>query len=200
MIPSFLVKLTAPYYIHVVPYEIRILGFVALSTCGMLLVALSPGGSIPIKMLGIVLASISSGGGELSFLGLTHFYGPLSLAAWGSGTGGAGLIGAGAYVILTTTLGFSVRTSLLAFSFLPIIMLLTFFALLPRKDSLKLKDHVYAPAAQNDDTDSESLLNDALNDHRRPPSPNISHGPKNASDPWQNFKVNLYRVRGLFFP
>jgi len=36
---------------------------------------------------------------NLAFLGLTHYYGHFSLASWGSGTGGAGLIGAGAYVI-----------------------------------------------------------------------------------------------------
>ena len=75
----------------------------------MLLIALTPatrdGGTVRVKMLGVILASLSSGGGELSFLGLTHHYGHFSLAAWGSGTGGAGLIGAGAYVIATTSLG-----------------------------------------------------------------------------------------------
>ncbi|KAI5206911.1 putative Golgi integral membrane protein [Aureobasidium subglaciale] len=144
VVPSFLVKLTAPYYIHLIPYNLRILAFVALSSCGMLLVALSPGSpgsdvhatSITVKMLGVILASISSGGGELSFLGLTHFYGPFSLAAWGSGTGGAGLVGSGAYVLFTTALGFSVRSSLLAFSFLPVIMLFSFFVLLPGKHVL----------------------------------------------------------------
>ncbi|KAJ9649299.1 battenin CLN3 protein [Coniosporium tulheliwenetii] len=95
VIPSFLTKLTAPYYIHHVPYPIRILILVALSTSGMLLVALTPasrdGSSIAWKMFGVVLASLSSGGGELSFLGLTHYYGQFSLAAWGSGTGALGL-------------------------------------------------------------------------------------------------------------
>lgn len=52
----------------------------------MLAVALSPNttnaSSISSKIAGIVLANISSGFGEVSFLGLTHYYGPLSLAAW----------------------------------------------------------------------------------------------------------------------
>jgi battenin len=135
VIPSVLVKLTAPYYIHVVPYNIRIWLFSALSACGMLLVGFSStdrdAGGITIKMAGIVLASLSSGGGELSFLGLTHYYGSSSLAAWGSGTGGAGLVGAGAYALLTTTFGLSVRGTLLASALLPLIMLFSFFFVLP---------------------------------------------------------------------
>ncbi|TKA60190.1 Protein btn1, partial [Cryomyces minteri] len=90
VIPSFLTKLVAPYFIHNIPYHVRILAFVALSTCGMLLIALTPASrennAIAVKMLGVIVASLSSGGGELSFLGLTHFYGHFSLAAWGSGT------------------------------------------------------------------------------------------------------------------
>ncbi|KAI4733575.1 Rgp1-domain-containing protein [Aureobasidium sp. EXF-12298] len=204
VVPSFLVKLTAPYYIHLVPYNLRILAFVALSTCGMLLVALSPsaadpnvdGGSISIKMLGVILASISSGGGELSFLGLTHFYGPFSLAAWGSGTGGAGLVGSGAYVLATSALGLSVRTSLLAFSFLPVIMLFSFFVLLPAKP----KSHDYIAAAQHDvDADTESLLNDAVEDAHTASSPRLSQGPQ-SNDTWHNLKANFLRAKSLFFP
>ncbi|KAI4727140.1 Rgp1-domain-containing protein [Aureobasidium sp. EXF-10728] len=204
VVPSFLVKLTAPYYIHLIPYNLRILAFVILSSCGMLLVALSPSSadpnqdnaSITVKMLGVILASISSGGGELSFLGLTHFYGPFSLAAWGSGTGGAGLVGSGAYLLATTALGLSVRTSLLAFSFLPVIMLFSFFVLLPAQP----KSHEYTPAAQDDlDPDTESLLNDAV-DHAHPPSsPKLSQR-RQSIDTWHSLKVRFSRARSLFLP
>ncbi|KAL8958041.1 MAG: hypothetical protein Q9193_004827 [Seirophora villosa] len=136
VIPSFLMKLVAPYFIHVVPYSARVILFALVSSWGMLLIALTPaytdGGTITTKMAGVVLASLSSGAGELSFLGLTHYYGAFSLAAWGSGTGGAGLIGAGAYAIATTTIGMSVKASLLASAFLPIVMLASFFLVLPR--------------------------------------------------------------------
>ncbi|KAG8160574.1 hypothetical protein KVR01_010110 [Diaporthe batatas] len=133
VMPSFVTKLVAPYFIHRVPYSVRVLIFAGLSATGMLLIALTPAtGAVPLKMLGVVLASLSSGGGELSFLGLTHYYGHMSLAAWGSGTGGAGLAGAGLYVMLTTWMGFSVRDSLLASAFLPAVMLLSFFVVLPR--------------------------------------------------------------------
>ncbi|CAK7199923.1 battenin CLN3 protein [Sporothrix eucalyptigena] len=133
VLPSFATKLIAPYFIHRVPYAARIPVFVALSSIGMLLVATTPASaSVTVKLTGVVLASLSSGGGELSFLGLTHYYGPLSLAAWGSGTGAAGLVGAGLYVLLTDWLGFSVRASLLSSAVLPIVMLVSFFVLLPR--------------------------------------------------------------------
>lgn len=135
VLPSFLMKLIAPYYIHEIPYSIRTLIFCGLSTWGMLLVALTPdaqtGGSIVTKLFGVVMASLSSGGGELSFLGLTHYYGPSSLAAWSSGTGGAGLAGAGLYMLFTTTIGLSVKTTLIVSAVLPSIMLISFFIILP---------------------------------------------------------------------
>lgn len=86
IIPGLATKVVAPYVVHLIPYSLRILMFVGLSTCGMLAVALSPdttdAGSISSKIAGIVLANISSGLGEVSFLGLTHYYGSLSLAGW----------------------------------------------------------------------------------------------------------------------
>lgn len=65
--PSFLAKLLAPSLnIHKVPYAIRVLVFALLSTCGMLLIALTPetkdGGTVAVKMSGVVVASLSSGG------------------------------------------------------------------------------------------------------------------------------------------
>lgn len=111
----------------VASYRISIL--VALSCLGMLTVALSD--TIGFKLFGIIVASLSSGLGELSFLQLTHFYGEISLAAFSSGTGGAGLVGSMsllyprffntnflgfAYLAFTTWMGLSVKTTLLLFS------------------------------------------------------------------------------------
>ncbi|GKT94452.1 protein btn1 [Colletotrichum tofieldiae] len=42
VLPSFFTKLVAPYYIHRVPYSLRVLVLIALSCSGMLLVALTP--------------------------------------------------------------------------------------------------------------------------------------------------------------
>ncbi|CAK4030562.1 related to btn1 [Lecanosticta acicola] len=135
IVPGLATKIVTPYIIHLIPHSLRTIIFAALSTCGMLAVALSPNTtdarSISSKIAGIVLANISSGAGEVSWLSLTHYYGPFSLAAWGSGTGGAGLIGAGAYTLATTIVGFSVHATLMSSSLLSIVLLASYFLLLP---------------------------------------------------------------------
>lgn len=212
VMPSFLTKLVAPYFIHRVPYSIRIPCFVALSTVGMSLVAFTPPSqSVAIKLIGVVLASLSSGGGELSFLGLTHYYGHMSLAAWGSGTGGAGLIGSGLYVILTTWLGLSVKTSLLLSASLPLVMLVAFFMVLPREPLHRgvSEDYVPVPDAelQDDDEGRPETFDDIPEDTAAAsllaPGPGVAsaayathaHGGGKTS-----FAANLRRARSLFLP
>ena len=203
VIPSFLTKLCAPYVIQDVPYPVRIITWVGFSVCGMLLIALSPSyadsPAISQKLFGVVLASFSSGFGELSFLGLTHFYGPFSLAAWGSGTGGAGLIGAGFYALATTSFGFTVRTTLLASACLPAIMIVSFFVILPRGPLKSVRRSPSAqPLADNEDLvarneEGQGLLAAA------DASKAIGIATKDISA-WGNFKANLKCSRSLFFP
>lgn len=211
VVPSFLTKLCAPYFIHKIPYHVRILVFVALSACGMFIIALTPpqqdSTSIAIKMCGVMIASLSSGGGELSFLGLTHYYGPFALAAWGSGTGGAGLIGAGAYAIATNTLQIEPRTSLLVFAFLPLIMVLSFFVILPLgplRTSTAMRGGYQAVGSEEpEDETTPGREQDGLLSTSLPTAPvrSESHPPaKGGSASPNSFKANLIRARGLFFP
>jgi battenin len=169
----------------------------------MLVIALSPSytdsPAISQKLAGVILASFSSGFGELSFLGLTHFYGPFSLAAWGSGTGGAGLIGAGAYALATTSLGFSVRMTLLASSCLPAVMVISFFVILPR-GPIKSAGHVLPvqTSAADEEFDHSSEEGEGLlaaGDFSKA----MSDAGKHVSAR-KNFKANLKRSRSLFFP
>lgn len=154
VLPSFVTKLTLPYLLALpsfaqrVPYAARILFIATASSAGLILVAITPqndnnGAFIPAKLFGVALASLASGAGELTFLGLTHYYGSLSLAAWGSGTGGAGLVGAGIYVLFRDVLRLSVRATLLCSAILPGIMLIAFFSCLPRGNI----DGVVVPSA-----------------------------------------------------
>ncbi|CAF9935438.1 battenin CLN3 protein [Imshaugia aleurites] len=213
VIPSFLMKLCAPYFIHAIPYSVRVLLFSAFSAVGMLLIALTPsytdGGTITTKMAGVVLASMSSGGGELSFISLTHFYGSFSLASWGSGTGGAGLIGAGAYALATTTLGLSSKTTIFASAFLPVIMLISFFLILPRKPMSR-------PAATASNNSEASLTggdesDEGLDPHEAQEEEGLLSQSSNITDSkpftmsrsqsWTaTFLQNLRRSRSLFFP
>ena len=206
-------KLCAPYFIHAIPYSVRVLLFSAFSALGMLLIALTPpytdGGIITTKMAGVVLASMSSGGGELSFISLTHFYGPFSLASWGSGTGGAGLIGAGAYALATTTLGLSSKNTIFASAFLPVIMLVSFFIILPRKpisrQAATASNRSESSNPTQDDDDEGPASREAREEEGLLSQSSSLTGPKpftmSKSQSWgAAFLENLRRSRSLFFP
>lgn len=152
----------------------------------MFLIALTPSvvenngkGSLSVKLVGVVMASLASGGGELSFLGLTHYYGPFSLAAWGSGTGGAGLVGAGVYVLLTSMIGLSVRNSLLSCAFLPFVMPVAFFLILPlgplrRAQSRNGKDYEPVLRVSFDDEDIRNIPAGDAADALLAPGPSVA--------------------------
>ncbi|KAH9886380.1 BTN1 protein [Xylariomycetidae sp. FL2044] len=207
VLPSFFTKLLAPYFIHKIPYWVRIIIFVAGSSIGMFMVALTPPDkSVGVKMGGIIFASLSSGAGELSFLGLTHYYGHMSLAAWGSGTGAAGLVGAGLYVILTDWIGFSVKNSLFASAFLPVIMLLSFFVVLPRgplREGRKTEEYRPVPDEEDleqDDIDHLPTQNAASS--LLSPSPAVASTvpAANHEDAFAKFQTHLRRTKSLLFP
>ena len=182
----------------------------------MLLIALTPGhtdgSTISTKMAGVILASLSSGGGELSFLGLTHFYGPFSLAAWSSGTGGAGLIGAGAYALATTTMGFSVKATLLAAACLPAVMVISFFIILPREplkysalsmhDSLTIDSHILDEEVEDDVLPGTMREDEGLLEGPPGSSRIVRPKPVKAAShsAWDVFRANLKRSSSLFFP
>ncbi|KAJ5666352.1 uncharacterized protein N7477_008800 [Penicillium maclennaniae] len=218
IIPSFGTKLIAPHFIHVVPYPVRVIAFVFLSILGMFVVAMSPpytdGGTIASKIAGIVLASFSAGAGELSFVGLTHFYGPFSLAAWGSGTGAAGLVGAGAYSLATSALGISVKVTLLVSALLPFVMAASFFLVLPR-DALNPASPAtgeYYPVEREEHLNDEEGDEDSHNLQTEDEGERLlgvfnptaeSHKAVHVSESaarWAHFRTNLHRLRKLFFP
>lgn len=213
VIPSFLAKLLLPYVIQTIPYPLRIIVMSILSVGGMLLIALTPaytdGGTIMTKMAGVVLASLSSGMGELSFISLTHFYGPFSLAAWGSGTGGAGLIGAGAYALATTSLGLSSKNTLFTSAFLPIVMLISFFSILPRDPIARRKARKEAKASSATTQAEESPTPNMEDIGAAEEEGLLSQGQSsddrksisNAASSWTAIVLqNLRRSQNLFFP
>lgn len=205
VVPSFLTKLVAPYFIHRVPYRIRIIIFITLSSIGMLMVALTPATkSVAVKLIGVVLASLSSGGGELSFLGLTHYYGHVSLAGWGSGTGAAGLVGAGLYVVLTEWWGFSVRDSLLFSAFLPVIMFISFFVVLPRgplNEGTGRKEYDAVPERDLEEDEVDDMGQGSASSALLAPGPSVASTAYSTHSPADHtLRDNLTRARALFFP
>lgn len=207
VVPSFLVKLVAPYFIHRVPYRARVLAFIALSAAGMLLVALTPPAQpVGVRLAGVVLASLSSGGGELSFLGLTHYYGHVGLAGWGSGTGAAGLVGAGLYVALTEWWAFGVRDSLLFSACLPAVMFVGFFFMLPQEPLRRpgRKDYEAVPDGDlgDDDDEVEGMPRGAASSALLAPGPSTVTAayPARGAHEAGSLRANLKRARALFVP
>ncbi|XP_053412993.1 battenin [Nycticebus coucang] len=127
ILPTFVIKLVAPLGLHLLPYSPRVL-VSGLSAAGsFILVAFSH--SVGTSLCGVVLASISSGLGEVTFLSLTAFYPRAVISWWSSGTGGAGLLGALSYLGLTQV-GLSPRHTLLSMLGIPILLLASYFLLL----------------------------------------------------------------------
>ncbi|KAL7860680.1 hypothetical protein AOLI_G00170290 [Acnodon oligacanthus] len=127
IVPTFLIKLTAPFYIHKVPYGFRVLVCVVTATVSFLVVSFSS--NVWMSILGVIFASVSSGLGELSFLSLTVYFSNNVLSGWGSGTGGAGVAGALLYSALTQAV-LSPRNTLLIMLLVPAVMMISYFVLL----------------------------------------------------------------------
>lgn len=157
IVPSFSIKLAAPFFIDKVSYPIRILALVGLLVIGMVVISLSA--SVPPKIIGIILASLSLGVGEVTFLQLTHYYrGNSAVGGFSLGTGMAGLFGSGYYLFFTDICQFQSWVVLLASSVLPFLLLAVFHRLLPegvaREDTPEvdavwthtagIKDHIVA--------------------------------------------------------
>ncbi|KAK7062843.1 deoxycytidyl transferase [Paramarasmius palmivorus] len=134
--PALVAKIGWPYVLKGrIRYVKRLVGCCALSSIGMLVVAFFD--SLFARLLGICLASFSSGLGELTFLQLSTTYAPPSIAGhsigyFASGTGAAGLVGAFLWWELR---GFGVRVGVGLSSVLPLVIPLTYFFLLPSNDA-----------------------------------------------------------------
>ncbi|KAJ3746407.1 batten's disease protein Cln3 [Lentinula detonsa] len=130
--PALVAKVCWPYVLKGrIRYVKRIFGCCILSSLGMLVVAFFD--SLFARLLGISLASFSSGLGELTFLQLSTTYAPPSVAGHGlgyfaSGTGAAGLVGA---FLWWEVRGLGVRVGVGLSSILPFIIPATYFFLLP---------------------------------------------------------------------
>ncbi|XP_039740545.1 battenin isoform X2 [Pteropus medius] len=127
ILPTLVIKLLAPLGLHLLPYSPRVLVSGVCAAGSFILVAFSH--SVGTSLCGVVLASISSGLGEVTFLSLTSFYPRAVISWWSSGTGGAGLLGALSYLGLTQA-GFSPQHTLLSMLGIPALLLASYFFLL----------------------------------------------------------------------
>ncbi|BFZ07118.1 hypothetical protein BsWGS_10157 [Bradybaena similaris] len=136
ILPALVVKLTFPFFIQKIPYNIKVSLVSAFILASFLIVAFAH--EIWLSIIGIVCASIASGLGGITFLSLSTFYHVNVVSMWSSGTGGAGVLGALAYAGLTTA-GLSPRNTLLVMIVVPVMMMVTYIFLLQKLHYVKKK-------------------------------------------------------------
>mgnify|MGYP001793129555 CR=1 FL=1 len=83
--PYFFVTLIAPYFIQRIPYFARIVSVFVTETLGFLLLVCST--QVHWKLMGVALASVGYGIGEVSIVALTTFYHEVTVSSYSAGTG-----------------------------------------------------------------------------------------------------------------
>ncbi|KAI5966285.1 BTN1 [Candida pseudojiufengensis] len=188
VLPSFLFKFISPFVIHLISYQNRLYSLVGLSTLGMLLISLTTTNMIGLKIFGIMLASLSSGMGEVSFLQLTHYYSSNenSISGWSSGTGAAGLLGSFLFMITTNLIGIPVWIVLLTFAIMPSGFLVVYYYLLPK------------PSHEYHEINDDSLMVEAeeVNDETE----GIYENKLNVNNLSQHFNHTFNKIKPLIIP
>lgn len=160
IIPAFVIKLSLPLVLHKMPFGLRVFGTVLLAAASFPIVSQSPW--LWLSLLGVVLASASSGLGELTFLSLSAHFDKNSVSTWSSGTGAAGVSGAASYAGFRAA-GVNPRITLLIMLVVPLAMLCTYNPLLVRPNSVK------SYKRRNETDEDEPLLGSAaINAEARP--------------------------------
>ena len=123
VVPSFMVKLSGPYWFHLLGYRSRILLATICMVSSFVTVAFGSMNSslAALQFAGIVLGSFQSALGECTFLAFAAFFNSRkALTAWSSGTGVAGIFGYAWVVFFTVGLRTSFAFALLIALILPI--------------------------------------------------------------------------------
>jgi len=153
VIPSILIKSVAPFL--VVNINMKVATITTVNAISFLLVSFAQNHLM--MYVGVIFASLGSGLGEVTFLSHTHVFQESVISAWSSGTGGAGVIGAGSYAALTA-MGLSPRTTVLVMILAPLGMGLVFWGVLvPSKNISASSSHDSVPLLQGEE--EENLQN-----------------------------------------
>lgn len=88
--PVVLTKILAPWFLEKIPYVIKTIVIALLMSSGVLLIVFA--GNVKVKLLGISMNAIATGGSEMVFLALTSCYSQVCISAFVAGTGMASLL------------------------------------------------------------------------------------------------------------
>eukprot|EP00466_Bigelowiella_natans_P012421 jgi/Bigna1/68349/fgenesh1_pg.6_\ len=182
-VPSFCIRISAPYWFDRVSYKTRIACATILMAASFTGVAFAPYQWL--QLLAVMLSSGQQGLGEASFLSLCSRFGNKSLTAWSSGTddsdddeeeGVAGLFGYAWIIVFKTWIGLEFRYILLLANILAVGYAITFWNMRAAPAVTRLSVDYPHPeveeggvgAKENNDNDAEGQQ------HRRHPDHDLS--------------------------
>ncbi|KAE9548846.1 hypothetical protein FO519_007938 [Halicephalobus sp. NKZ332] len=136
ILPSLFVKITFPFFMQKIPSGMRHGIVCALQVTCYLIVAFST--SVTMSLMGVTFAAAGMGLGEITYLGLSSYFPRSVVAAWSSGTGGAGIIGSLAYAGLTEPhlANLSPKNACLAMLIVPILFAVAYWFLMVVPDTV----------------------------------------------------------------
>lgn len=153
ILPTVIIKLTAPFYMQKISYNLRVRIVCLFAAGSFIIVALSK--NLGLSLFGVVCASLSSGFGEITFLSMTAFYDKKVVSTWSSGTGMAGLGGALSYVGLLSV-GLTPKTTLLIMLVVPTLLLITYEFFLYKLHHLREREVLFTSSLEEEETTSEN--------------------------------------------
>ncbi|XP_066924747.1 battenin-like [Clytia hemisphaerica] len=159
VLPGLLIKLTAPFYMQRINYHVRVGLCVFLFAASLFTVAYSS--SVAVSLFGVVLASISSCVGEITFLAFSSYYTKTVISFWSSGTGMAGLAGSLAYAGLTQA-GLSSRDTLLLLLVVAVVWIIAFWVILKLPNQYRLCSRANYNSDENDPLMNEDAASDRV--------------------------------------
>lgn len=226
ILPAFLLKLCLPLFVTKlastngavdskrqsvslgINYPLRLAMIVLLSSVGIILTSLP----VPLFIVlgGVVLASLSSGLGETTFLQLSHYYSTngstkalkstnVAIHGWSSGTGGAGLVGAGLVLVFTTIIKVPIDWVLRCCALMPFFHLWVFYGYLPAPTL-----NVSSSCSVNEDVEDLIDGTNGYSDHALVENPalvdiNCEAGENLSNSKNGFFAILLPKIRQYFF-
>ncbi|DAZ93166.1 TPA: hypothetical protein N0F65_005516 [Lagenidium giganteum] len=150
--PGLVVKLTGPYWFHLVSYRDRTLVGAMCMLLSFLVVAFGKG-SLPLQLLGVSFSGVQSGMMEASYLALaSHYESRTCLTCWASGTGLAGVGGYLWVALFHIWLGLSFSATLVLASVFPMLFVFIFMVVLDTSHIPSRSTCGYQPIPSYDDS------------------------------------------------
>ena len=151
ILPAILVKLAAPFFMQKVNYHIRLAFVILCITASLLIFAFS--GEYYVSFLAVAIASLCSGLGEITFLGLLSHFKRSTVSAWSSGTGMSGIIGSVAILVLHHH-GSYKHKAVLSLLVVPFIVAISIWVI------LKFPSKIRKPFSANKEVEPVTMLAD----------------------------------------